>query len=139
MKKLLPFFFSVLFLSAFLFRTAPPSPVTYRGVVAQEAEADPYEAYVYQNDLGMTFAPVRSDVGQYALNASASIFPSNAKVYMQNSLYNEGTDITNLCLIKTRRWDANTIWVSTFRQDAETGFFVPTDGCSFYLEIVVYP
>lgn len=112
---------------------------TYRAVIAQEGEADPYEAYVYENGLGVTFAPVRADVGQYDLNASANAFPSNGKVFMLATLYNEGTDATNLCLIKLRRWDGNTLRVSTFQQDPETGLYVAADGCSFYLQVIVYP
>lgn len=139
MKKI-TFILASVFLLAFVGRTIPMThPTVYRGVIAQEAESDPYEAYVYENGLGVTFTPARVDVGQYNLNASAGIFASNAKVYMQTSLYNEGTDTTNLCLMKTRRWDSDTIRVSTFQQDPATGLFVAGDDCSFYLEILVYP
>ena len=141
MKKFIPYFLLCsLFVSAFLFRNTPATtPHVYRGVIAQEAESDPYEAYVYQNDLGVTFTGERVDVGQINLNASAGIFASNAKVFMQTSLYNEGADATNLCLMKTRRWDSDTIRVSTFQQDPETGMYIAGDDCSFYLEIIVYP
>lgn len=117
---------------------ATTRPLVYRAMLAQQFENDPYEAYVFENTLGVTFTPVRMDLGQYAYNASGAVFSAENKVYMQNSLFNEGVGDTNICLIKTRRWDSDTFWVTTFKED-ESGAFTYSDDCSFFFEILVYP
>lgn len=135
-KTILFSIFVLIVLSGFLAVRTPSG--TYRGVVAQEAENAPYEAYMFENGLGVTFAFQRVDAGQYHMDASSNVFPSSGKVFIQTSLYNEGMDITNLCLVKGRRRDNNTLLFSTFKYDAVYGWF-PSDDCSFFLELLVYP
>ncbi len=133
-------FFSVLLLvllSGFMLARTPSGP--YRGVIAQEDENTPYEAYTFENGLGATFSFQRVDAGQYYMNASANIFPSSAKVFAQTSLYNEGMDATNMCLVKVRRKDGDTLLFSTFQYDGANLMWIPSDNCSFFLEVIVYP